>query len=199
MTQIFICRCHDEDQQGARIPGGPSEWELAEEVSTGIWMGLLNAPMSGHQLEKTLQERIAIINQEVRDSDEPVLAVETHFNVSHDLRRSGFFSMIHKGNIQSRDLAACIQSELRLERGRNKDRGFNVVDRTTQWIDTRWEYKTNRQGFVCDIDCPAVLVEALFLTNEAEAEYIQVRRNQTMLGWAIGRGISNYLKQRGDT
>lgn len=200
MSSVFICRCHDEIKQGARVPDGQSEWELAPAVNKEIRNQAWYADITGCRLPKgTLTERVSVINTMCREPSPclampPFCAIEVHFNWSDSPARSGYFTMAHKFSKRGQDLARSVSDSMAQVLGHDKNKGVNKVDSHRQWIGTDWMYEARRQYFVCKTICPAILVECVFLSNRAEAEWISNEENRGRLGKAIGQGIVGYLK-----
>jgi len=196
-TTVFVCRCHSEENQGASIPPGGvlTEWNLALQLDLAI-----NACMWTHHdteaqlLEDTLPERINQINEYTR---KPKLAIEVHFNAGYSPAQSGFHVEAYQGSRDSLALAGYVLAEMaRAYRGTGiPNNGVNRVNRDYRWIGTEKSYRANRQGFVMGTSCPAILVEAGFLTNPRDAAYLEDRSHRSDIGWQIGNGIIRYLRE----
>ena len=197
MASVFICRCHDKDRQGVSVPNGLSEWQLAPAIDSAIrdavWLENHHPYMLG---SGTLKSRVKAVNAMCEDklSKPPHCTIEVHCNWSSDSRRQGFFVMAHKQSSERTYLAHRIVDEMAHVLGNYKNLGVNKVDSDEQWIGTKYQYKTERQYFVCKTMCPAVLVECCFLSNHDEAEWIAQSENRSRLGKSIGIGINEYLK-----
>lgn len=200
MASVFLCRSHDSKKQGARVPGGLSEWQLAPAVNEAVRDQVWLAGHRGCMLGKgTLDSRVKAINAICKDQEPklvlpPYFAVEVHFNWSDSPARSGFFAMAHKFSKLGQDMARSVSDSMASVLGQDKNKGVNKVDYFRQWIGTDWIYEARRQYFVCKTVCPAILVECCFLSNRDEAAWISKRENRSRLGKAIGLGIADFLK-----
>jgi len=194
MANVFLCRCHDEENQGARAPNSLTEWQIAEQINVEaksyLWLNNCSAMI----LEKTLAERITGLNAFAETAKHLTIAIETHCNRYVDPDREGFFVMAHLVSGQGRKLATAIQHELEKTRPEATSRGINLVDKDRMWIHTSREFPSPKKAFICDTVCPAVLIETVYLTNEKEADWITNMDNRSKIGRAIGRGILRFLE-----
>ena len=201
MPSVFVCRCHDPLEQGARTPSGVSEWQLAEVINREIRNELWSNDCRALYFHKTLSDRVQKINVlSAKDKRHlfvvpPTLAIEVHCNWTQDTSRHGFFVMAHRCSARGRRAAGLVLGKIAKLRPKAKNMGVNLVDRNRQWIGTEHEYPTNRQYFICETNCPAILVEAGFLSNPPEAEWLLDRDNRERLGKAIGQGLAEYMKE----
>ncbi len=200
MSSVFICRCHEEGSQGARVPDGLSEWQLAPAINEAMRDQVWLAGRLGVRLDKgTLTSRVDTINFVCADRDPkrvlpPFCAVEVHCNSADDPARRGFFVMAHRTSKRGQDMARAVVNTMSAVPGIGTNKGINRVDSRRQWLGTDWMYDARRQYFVCETVCPAILVECCFLSNQLEAAWISKRANRSRLGKAVGLGIAEYMK-----
>ena len=200
--RAIICRCHDEENQGFRIPGGLSEWELAPVINQSIVKVCNQADLIARCLEDTLYSRIQQINifNEflARSCGSPLAAVEVHCNNHPDPGNTGFFAAAHWRSYHARELAACILRRMREAFPSRRDQQMNLVSYRKRWICHRKEYRTRGikpLAFLIQTRPPAVIIEPANLSNVYDAEWISDAENRAAVGEAVGRGIVDYFKE----
>ena len=197
MANIHLCRCHNRNNQGARIGDGLSEWQIADVINQSARAVLWASPHWVAVLQKTLQERINGVNSFVKIATKPTVAVETHCNKFDDPDRAGHFAMAWKDSQDSRLLAKCLLDQMDIIRPDAKNHGVCLCDLDKHWIGTPKEYPGKRKAFLYRIKCPSVILECCHLSNPTDAEWIKERGNQRKVGCAVGRGIARYLDLKG--
>jgi hypothetical protein len=184
--------------QGARIKNTKhTEWSLAPAVNNGI-ADILEGTKTHHayRLSSGWDERIGIINEFYGHAQQKdTYAVEVHFNSSNQPARMGYFVMAWHMSDLGKRLARSILKEIHKCDAGTKNLGVNLSDGKNLWVGRPWEYESHRGSFVKVTDCPAVLIEAGFLTNHIDASLIQQEHYRVSFGWAIGRGIVNFLTE----
>jgi len=104
------------------------------------------------------------------------LFISIHCNTAEDLEVQGTETYYDMGSAESERLAACIQAQIVGEVG--------TVDRGV------------KQGnfYVLRLtDCPAILVETAFITNQKDEKLLADAPMRDRLGAAIARGVTDYL------
>ena len=197
MANVHLCRCHERDDQGARIGNGLSEWQIAELINDAARAVLWSTKHWVVVLQKTLAERITGINSFVRIATKHSIAVETHCNRFDDPDRSGHFAMAWRASQDARLLGRCLLEQMDRERPDAMNHGLCLCDSERHWIDTHKEYPGKKKGFLCDVQCPSVILECCHLSNPTDAEWIKDATNQRKVGRAVGRGIVRYLDLKG--
>lgn len=194
MSHLFICRCHSEYNQGAKTSSGLTEWRLAQAINEGTAKEIRQTDNLAYRLSGTRNQRIRLINEYNKGADN-VYAIEVHCNSSKNSDRSGFFCMVWYQSRIARKMAYHIVYEMANLRPNVLNHGINRASRFFQWVGTPNKYFTMRQGFLRRTKCPAVLIEAGFLTNRNDANWLSDKNNRIELGHAIGKGYLNFLKE----
>jgi N-acetylmuramoyl-L-alanine amidase len=148
----------------------------------------------------TLGIRIACLKDYCRKNRYPV-AVEIHCNkMPNKPLQRGFFCMAWYQSKEALEMSRYIIRELRLLRPDAKCRGINRVSHSQRWVGTGMEYETKPKpkpvGFLENTPCPAVIVEAGYLSNPIDASWLRDRENRFAFGESVGRGILNYLEDK---
>ena len=196
---IMIHRCHDENNRGAETIWGLSEWQIAEDINRAMKDYLVERGKLCLRLEGRLGERIEATNYAHR-TEGVSCSVEVHENSLPDEDQSGFSVLAWHSSRLACLLGTCILDELTVMGMPGSCRGLNRCSSTKRWIGTRdREYtipEKKRLAMLQDTRMPAVIVEACYLTNPREAQWIAKSENRVAVGEAVARGIITYLKER---
>jgi N-acetylmuramoyl-L-alanine amidase len=202
---IILGQSHDRISQGAQTPDGLTEWIIAGEVNEAIRNEIRRRKNkeSTMRLGGSLYDRIKTIKHISKSKFNCV--VECHCNTFPHAYQHGFSVLAWHRSKKSLHLADCILDEIEKARPSARNRGVCKVaaDLTTPERDTvRWvgddekeHGKSSWLGLLTDTPCPAVIVEACYLTNPEEVAWISDETNRQSLGCAIGRGVDNWLKE----
>lgn len=196
---IILGKSHSEENQGAKTPTGLSEWVVSGDVNQAIKDELctrLRINKYVLRLGGTLKERIDTLNSLAKTSHYDC-AIEVHCNALPQKDASGFSVIAWHKSEASILLAKFILDHIHQVRLFANKRGINKVSTNKRWIGSHKEYgDAPKLAFLEDTPNPAVIIEACYLTNPSEAEWISSSRNRAYLGWAIGRGIEQWLNER---
>ena len=203
---IILGQSHNQKSQGARTPDGLSEWMIAGDVNEAIQDELRDRCNNGRSVMRLggyLHERISIL-RDIGKTSHYDCAVECHCNTFPKSLQHGFSVLAWHTSKTAIHLADCILDEIAKIRPGARNRGVCKVAAdpstperdTTRWIGDRKEHgKSSWLGLLANTPGPAVIVEACYLTNPKEAAWISNLPNRKTLGWSIGRGIDNWLKE----
>ncbi|MBE6700782.1 MAG: N-acetylmuramoyl-L-alanine amidase [Ruminococcaceae bacterium] len=139
---------------------------------------LLAEESSKNKKREDLKNRVEF----AKKVDSPIF-VSIHMNKFPEEKYSGLQVFYSKNNVESKNLANCIQEN-------NK---FYVDDKNTRQIK-----KATSSIFVLDrLECPAILIECGFLSNKNELEKLKDENYQKKLAFVISNSIIEFINDLG--
>jgi len=112
------------------------------------------------------------------------LTVETHLNSAVTKLATGIEVLYGIGRVESKNLATNLAESLAKFIPLKLRHGNGVIDRKNLYI-------------LKAIQCPSVIVEVLFLSNEKDKSYLTFPRSAEIIANSLYEGILNYISTKG--
>lgn len=192
-ARIYISLCHDDQNPGKTLPDGWSERRLAGVVNEAIYLTLKELGLPCWQISGgTLRDRIRTLSSL---SAGPV--VECHFDSLEQRREvAGYFAIVDSANREAQELGESILDAMAAAFPERRSMGLCRADEQHRWVGTPREYDGQRLGLLRDLArFPVVILEACFLSNPTEAQWIKKIENRMALGVAIARGVESFYRR----
>lgn len=182
--KIALSHAHSPAAQGAAYRSwfharALAEWgrskavnEFVKEILNGsdIEVDLVDPDYPGDSYRDHLRRSVTEIN-----NLKPKIAIETHFNASPEPRAHGYEVLYFAHSDQSRKLAFQIFEAMR-----------------DMWLTPRGIVPRDDIYFLERTTCPSVIVEAGYLSNPRDREYIKSNDFIEILARRISKGILSY-------
>ena len=191
---VHILLCHSPELPGARTgPHGWSERTLAADINGCILGRLLNNKVAVFLHEHdTLIRRIRHLKKVAKDSPHQV-ALEVHFDFSHDRKVRGFSTLAHADSPHGMHLAKCIHHRVGECRSDAPDRGVCACRQEMRYVGTPREYPLQRLALLQDVPQWSCIPEIAFLSNEEDTKWVSKFDSRRSVGYAIATGIMDFL------
>ena len=118
--------------------------------------------------------------KKIADESNADMFISIHLNYFTQSKYYGAQTFYSEGDAESKDLASCIQDELK-----------RVVDNDNN----RVIKPRNDLYLLKDCKMPSALIECGFLSNEKEAKLLNDEEYQEKIAWAIYAGIQKYFEE----
>ncbi len=172
--KIAISVGHQQGEESREVEY-PANYSTAVLLQTELSIEGFQTEM----FEGTLRDKVKAINKY-----RPAFAVECHYNrlnYPHDEKYgSGFETCIWEGSTYGKLLARKIMESFEEYLPFNSRR--------------IWERKD--LYFLKHTNCPAILIEPLFLDNPVEKVFLEMKRGYDIIASAVMKGIISYCKER---
>ena len=180
--RVIIAAGHYPDAPGAQYPPLSEHAEAVKAVSK-LFLNLLERGFEPVIARGKLSEKASIANRL-----NPLCAIDVHFNASSNPTANGTETLFGS-NPQDKKLARHIQSAL--------VRKLNLRDRGIKFADYAGTAEWDECFFTREINCPAAIIEPLFISNPGEAQLLMgVYPIHGFIAEAIGEGVEKFAKSQ---
>lgn len=133
----------------------------------------------------------ARIKTEVINAINPSIAVEIHCNASDDQRANYGEVIHHPSSPIGLRAAVTVADHLRDTLGSTKHHPWPMRG-AREWS---LEHDKHQFFFLKDTNCPAIIVEGVFISNDEQAEWLASAGGAEAYGAMVGEGISLFIER----